>query len=79
MFTSEDVKDWTQFGYQYDVLQHQPGESQDQYIARINTWVKANYGGTAKLLLNDPKKLFKDVVIHDHTYDDYMIDVIYDR
>ena len=79
LFTSDDVHDWTIFGYQYDVLQRQSGESQDQYIARINTWVKSEYGGTAALLLNDSKRLFRNIDIKDHTYHDYIIDVIYDR
>ena len=79
LYNSDDVRNWTQYGYQYDMLQHQPGESQDEYITRINAWVKSNYGGTAKLLVKDPKKLFEGVNIQDHTYDDYIIDVIYDR
>lgn len=79
LFTSDDVYDWTQFGYQYDVLQRQSGESQDHYIDRINAWVKSSYGGTAALLLHDSKGLFQNITIKNHTYDDYIIDVIYDR
>ena len=78
LFTSDDVRDWTKFGYQYDLLQRQPGESQDEYIARINTWVKSNYNGTAAVLLKDPKGLFNGA-FEDQSYPDYIIDVIYDR
>ena len=76
LFTSDDVYDWTKFGYQYDMLQRQPGQSEDQYLAGINKWVKSAYGGTAKLLLHDSKGLLN---VQEHTFDDYIIDVIYDR
>ena len=58
------------------MLEHHSGESQEQYIDRINAWIKSAYSGTATLLLDDPKGLLNT---EDPIYHDYIIDVVYNR
>ena len=78
-FSSDDLRIWTQYGYQYDVLQRIAGESDADYISRIKTYVDTTYRNTGQILLRDNGNLFKDIYIQDDTYDDYLIDVLYDR
>jgi hypothetical protein len=73
-FTSDDVRDWVNFGYQYDMLEQKLGESKDDYITRIKVYIATTYQNTGHVLLKDRDNLFKDVNIQDHTYDDYVID-----
>jgi len=61
------------------MLEQKPGESKDNYITRIKVYVETTYQNTGHVLLKDRDNLFKDVIIQDHTYDDYVIDVLYDR
>lgn len=78
-FKSDDVRQWLSFGYQYDVLERKSGESDEDYVTRIKVYVETTYQSTGRVLLNDHDNLFKDIKIQDHTYDDYLIDVLYDR
>ena len=43
IFKSDDVKVWTEFGYQYQLLHKHTDESQQQYLQRIQTWLAQNY------------------------------------
>ncbi len=61
------------------MLERTPGESDTAYIARIKAYVETTYSSTGRLLLRDSGRLFKHVKVQDHTYDDYLIDVTYDR
>ena len=78
-FKSNDLREWWRFGYQYDVLVRKTGETDAAYIARIKAYVEKTYENTGRILLDDQKLLFKDIKIENHGYDDYLIDVCYDR
>ncbi|KAK3690182.1 tyrosinase [Podospora appendiculata] len=80
-FNSDNVRDWTNFGYTYDVLERKPDETDEEYIKRINVYISTTYSSnTGDVLLGDQGKLFTgDLKVTDHTYDDYLIDVLYDR
>ncbi|WYZ43577.1 hypothetical protein EsH8_VII_000013 [Colletotrichum jinshuiense] len=79
-FDSDSVRCWENLGYQYDDLQRHDGENDTQYVARIRTYVDSTYHGTGYTLLHDRGHLFKNQPrIHNNTYDDYVINVKYDR
>jgi tyrosinase len=79
-FTSDDVRDWTTLGYQYDGLQRDSNETDDAYMKRIKKSIEKLYSSnTGRVLLADRASLFRQVKVQDHTYDDYVIDVLYDR
>ncbi|KAK3320228.1 hypothetical protein B0T19DRAFT_479192 [Cercophora scortea] len=80
-FNSDDVRDWTNFGYTYDALERKPDETDAEYIKRINVYISNTYSSnTSDVLVGDKGKLFTgDLKVTDHTYDDYLIDVLYDR
>ena len=79
-FNSDDLYQWSTYGYQYDVLERKTNESDAVYLARIKTYVEKTYkNNTGQLLLDDPDKLFKGFKAQGDTYDDYIIDVCYDR
>lgn len=76
-FNSNDLQHWCKFGYQYDTLERKKDESDDKYVARITEYIEKTYPSTGRLCLEDSSKLFgKD---HGDTYNDYIIDVLYDR
>ncbi|KAI9713808.1 MAG: hypothetical protein M1820_000538 [Bogoriella megaspora] len=80
IFDSDNVRDWTQFGYQYDTLQHKPGQTDKEYIQGIREYIDQNYATTAPVLLHDPASIGRDkLVTSEHEFHDYIIDVIYDR
>ncbi|MCJ1261407.1 hypothetical protein MMC22_001271 [Lobaria immixta] len=54
-------------------------ESNKDYVTRIKVYVEKTYQNTGRVLLNDHNNLYKDITVKDHTYDDYLIDVLYDR
>lgn len=76
-FDSNSTRDLTTLGYQYDVLQRQTDETDDEYVARIKKYVDETYHGTGDILLHDKDGLFKGKT--DNLYDDYVINVQYDR
>ena len=76
-FNSDDTRDWQGLGYQYDVLQRNQGETDPQYQARIKAWIDATYPHTGNVLTRDKHRLLGDV--KDNTYDDYVVNLLYDR
>lgn len=81
-FNSNDTKVWTEWGYQYDILVHQPGESQEHYIKRIKLYIEHTYpSNTGKVLRQDRGSLFDPTTVSkdQDIYNDYIIDVLYDR
>ncbi|KAK0662965.1 putative tyrosinase [Cercophora samala] len=82
-FTSNDVRDWTRFGYQYDLLEHRDGEDEHQYRKRILAFIDRSYLSTGQILLKDESHLFHDgsdtESFAEQDFDDYLIDVVYDR
>ena len=47
VYNSNDVVQWTKFGYQYSILQRQPNESDADYIKRIKTDLSNLYPNTS--------------------------------
>ncbi|KAK0752740.1 common central domain of tyrosinase-domain-containing protein [Schizothecium vesticola] len=47
------------------------------YLDRVREYVETTYPSTGRVLLHDEGKLFKEV--RSNSYDDYIIDVLYDR
>lgn len=80
-FDSNDVRDWTTLGYQYDVLKRQSSEEDAAYLARIRAWVEHTYASTGRVLLRDNRGLIPDIEgdAAGRTYYDYLINVLYDR
>lgn len=78
-FKSDDVRQWLNFGYQYDVLERKLGERDEDYVKRIKAYVETTYQNTGRVLLNDRGNLFKDSKREGDTYHDYLINVLYDR
>ena len=79
--TSDYVRDWRKFGYDYDILALAGSETSihdHNYLLRIRRHLN-EYGITGKLLLDDPKRIVarpgNDKIVHV----DYIINVIYDR
>jgi len=60
------------------VLEQKPGESKEDYITCIRVYVDSVYQNTSQVLLTDRQNPLEDVNIQDHTYDDYLINVLYD-
>ncbi|KAM7189074.1 Di-copper centre-containing protein [Naviculisporaceae sp. PSN 640] len=85
-FNSNDVKCWTDLGYQYDVLQRVDGETEKEYVQRVKDHVTAAYPHTGDVILRDRHKLFSShgdqlggAAFADKPVDDYLINIIYDR
>lgn len=83
-FTSNDVRDWTRFGYQYEILELRDGETEVGRKRRINEFIDKSYFSTAQVLLKDEGHLFHDgsdieSFAARNDFEDYIIDVIYDR
>jgi len=91
-FNSNDTQDWTNYGYQYDILARKESnsntdseESDQEYINRLTTYISHAYPkNTGSVLLRDKGNLFshndiKNSADGGHEYDDYLIDVLYDR
>lgn len=56
------------------------GETKEQYIARLVAYVNKTYHGTGDVLLGDEGKLFNNAVKDsEDKYDDYLINIEYDR
>ncbi|KAK6215478.1 tyrosinase [Colletotrichum tabaci] len=80
-FDSNRARTWLNLGYQYDVLQRDDHETDDKYLERINAYVDKTYRSTGSVLLEDKGDLFQknQDLASDEMYDDYMINVSYDR
>ncbi|KAK4663665.1 hypothetical protein QC763_610400 [Podospora pseudopauciseta] len=83
-FTSNDVRDWTRFGYQYEILELREGETEVGRKRRINEFIDKSYFSTSHVLLKDEGHLFHDgsdieSFAARNDFEDYIIDVIYDR
>lgn len=79
-FDSDNVRCWENLGYQYYDLERYDGENDTQYVARIRAYVDKAYRGTGNTLLEDKGHLFKnELQIQNNTYNDYVINVKYDR
>lgn len=74
------MREWWRYGYDYDVLAPQPGETRDSpaYLVRIKQYVETTYASTGRVLLRDEGALFKEKT-QDSPFHDYIIDVLYDR
>ncbi|KAM7210463.1 Di-copper centre-containing protein [Rhypophila decipiens] len=85
-FNSDDIRDWTTLGYQYDVLQRRTGEDDAAYKQRIRSHITDSYPHTGDVILKDRHGVFSShgevggsVLFADQGVDDYVINVIYDR
>ncbi|GJD05139.1 tyrosinase [Colletotrichum higginsianum] len=80
-FDSNRARTWLNLGYQYDVLQRDDHETDEKYLERINAYVDKTYRSTGSVLLEDKGDLFQknQDLASDEMYDDYMINVSYDR
>ncbi|CRG90099.1 hypothetical protein PISL3812_07140 [Talaromyces islandicus] len=65
-FTSEDVKKWRQWGYDYDIVK-KPGTNEDRQVVYVREIINDLYGEPASQLFGEQYK------------HDYVVNVIYDR
>ena len=81
LYNSDDVRECTKLGYEYDVLKRNEGEDENAYINRINEYVDS-YPHTGKALLqasNKQPQVLGSSFTDDGTFPDYVINVFYDR
>ncbi|KAM7191683.1 Di-copper centre-containing protein [Rhypophila sp. PSN 637] len=85
-FNSNDNKDWTTLGYQYDLLQRRTGEDDAAYKQRIRNHITDSYPHTGDVILKDRHGVFSShgeaggsALFADQGVDDYVINIIYDR
>ncbi|KAJ0379592.1 hypothetical protein COL26b_002100 [Colletotrichum chrysophilum] len=80
-FNSDDVRAYSTFGYEYDVLVRQKGQEDEEYVAGITSHINKTYHGTGDVLQHDKGGLFLSGQLGggDKDYEDYVINVLYDR
>ncbi|KAF3015587.1 hypothetical protein E8E14_008401 [Neopestalotiopsis sp. 37M] len=79
-FNSDDLQNWSQFGYQYDdldELKREKGESDENYFDRIRAHIETKYSSTGRVVLQDRSNIIGQRT--GNTYNDYIIDILYDR
>lgn len=78
LFTSDDVKDWTTLGYQYDVLEQAPQAASTS--SRLTTeHITSNIRRAVNIHLNTSRKAVLAAPKIPENDNDYLINIIYDR
>jgi hypothetical protein len=57
IFKSDDVKNWTKYGYQYEILVRRLGETEPEYIKRIEDQLAKDYNHSGKAVLDAPTEV----------------------
>ena len=79
LYTSNDVRTWTNLGYQYDVLERKTEEDDTAYVNRIKEYIDS-FPHTGQALLQSPEQQkLESVIAGDDLYPDYLINIFYDR
>ncbi|KAK3360924.1 hypothetical protein B0T24DRAFT_585983 [Lasiosphaeria ovina] len=82
-FDSNEARCWRTLGYDYDSVDSQENEDEADHKTRLKKYIDNTYQDTSTVVLRDEFKLYSIADMHsdtgNHTYDDYIANVVYDR
>lgn len=91
VWTSDDVRDWTKLGYQYDDLMTQDSAIKNGVLVEgvyqddLRTHIHSTYSGTSYLAwtIRETTRISNSTFFGKHTneqraYEDYLVNVVYD-